>query len=264
MPGENSNRHNANVQHDGNEGIRRRALTWDDVRKYALGSIGFPISDVELSTQQESILFERVLDEYNRWMPVYKMDTITSVSGRVNNYDLLALGKPYGRGIVDVQIVSQQKYFAPISGVFNLGVPLPISHLSPDQYQLALQYVAMAKKIYSSEMDWQWEEPVLWLYAPNSFGGPFAASYTFTQDCSSPGDIPAEDWGWTKDYYASLVKIAVGETRAKFGGIPGPAAQTMRGENLIRDGKEERDKLEESIRQRSYARTPPLWCTSKD
>lgn len=263
MSGENSNRHNVNAKHDVSDGTRRRALTSESVREYAIAQLGFPITDVELSTQQESILLSRVLDEYNKYLPLYKHDIITSVSGRVNSYNLLDLNKPFGREVVDVQIVSQQQFFAPISGVFALGIPTPISHLSPEVYQLSLQYIGMAKKIYSSDMSWEWSEPVLYLYAPNSFGGPFNAAYMYTQDASVMEDVAAADAGWVKDYYLALVKISVGEARGKFGGIPGPSGQTLRGVDLVRDGKEEKAKLEEEILHRSYARTPPLWLNEK-
>lgn len=263
MSGENVNRHLSNVQHDDSEGVRRRALTSDTVRKYALGQIGFPVTQVELSTQQESILLERVLDEYNKWLPVYKLDILTTVSSMINRYNLLELNKPFGRGLVDVQIVSKQQFFAPIAGVFSLGVPMPISHMAPDQYDLSLRYIDTAKKVYSSSMEWEWSEPMLWLYAPTGFGGPFDACYMYLQDCSVCEDVAAEDWGWFKDYYLALVKIAVGESRAKFGGIPGPAQQTLRGADLIRDGKEEKKELEKDIQSKSYARVPPLFLNSK-
>lgn len=258
MSGENVNRHPENVNWSTSEGRRRRALTKDDMKKYVLAQIGYPVTEVELASQQFEILFERVLDEYNKWLPVYKVDVITAVSSMINRYNLLDLNQPFGRGVVDVKIVTQQQWFSPISGVFALGIPHPISHLAPDQYDLALRYIKMAKKIYSSEPDWEWEEPVLWLYAPTGFGGPFSAAYTYSQDCSCAEDIAAEDAGWAKDYYLALVKIAVGESRAKFGGIPGPAGQQLRGADLVRDGKEEKKELEQKIESKSYARIPPL------
>lgn len=263
MSGENVNRHLPNASFDSSDGKRRSQLTDAGVMEYALVQLGFPVTEVELTPQQQNHLLQRTLDEYNKWLPIYKLDILMAVSAMINKYDLQALNQPYGRAIVDVQIISQQKFFAPIAGVFALGIPHPISHLSPDQYDLALRYIATSKKIYSSDMEWEWSEPILWLYAPTGFGGPFSAAYTYVQDCFSAADVPAEDWGWFKDYYFCLVKQAVGESRAKFGSIPGPAAQNLRGEAMIKEALEMKKELEESIRSKSFGRVPPLGPNSK-
>lgn len=263
MAGENVHQVPENVHFSASEGTRRRALTTEKVYKYAIAQLGFPIVDVEIDTAQQGILMDRLLDEYNKWLPIYKHDVVTAVSSRINNYNLRDLNKPYGRGVTDVRAVSQNQFFAPISGVFALGIPHPISHMAPDQYDTALRYIDAAKKVYSSEMDWEWEEPILWLYAPGGLGGPFSCAYTYVQDAYEPNDIPAEDWGWVKDYYLALVKIAVGEARGKFGSIPGPAGQNIRGSELESRGIAEKEKLEKDIESKSYARVPPLFLGSK-
>jgi hypothetical protein len=263
MSGENVNRHNPNVNFDTNEGIRRPQLTEEDVKSYALTQLGYPVTEVELTPQQMTHLMKRVLDEYNKWLPVYKYGLLTGVSSTINQYNLQSLEQPYGRAIVDVTIVSKQQFFAPIAGVFALGIPHPISSLSPDQYDLSLRYIGAAKKVYSSDMEWEWSEPILWLYAPTGYGGPFNCSYLYIQDCSSALDVQAEDWGWFKDYFLALTRMAVGESRAKFGSIPGPASQNLRGDSMIKEGLEAKKELEDSIRSKSLARCPPLFLNSK-
>jgi len=263
MSGENLNAVPENVRFASSEGVRRKALTLDGIYDYALARLGFPIVDVEAQRTQLDVLWERVLDEYNKYLPVQKMDCLNTVSSSIHEYNFRTLERPYGRGLQDVAIVSKQQFFAPISGVFALGIPHPISHLSPDQYDIALRYIGAAKKVYSSDMDWEWEEPVLWLFAPTGYGGPFSVAYTYLQDCSSPSDMPAEDWGWVKDYFLAMLKCAVGEARGKFGGIPGPAAQTLRGGAMISEAREEMKSLEQEILSRSHARTPPLFLGGK-
>lgn len=263
MSGENVNRQLPSVQDDDNEGTRRFSLTKEALFSYALTQLGFPVTEVELQPQQMTHLLSRTLDEYNKWLPAYKHGLLTGVSSTINKYDLDILQIPYGRAIVDVEIVSKQQFFAPIAGVFALGIPHPISALSPDQYDASLRYIGAAKKVYSSDMEWEFSRPILWLYAPTGYGGPFNCAYLFIQDCSVTEDIPTEDWGWFKDYFLSLTKIAVGESRAKFGSIPGPASQTLRGTDMIKEGIESKKELEESIRSKSYARTPPLFLNSK-
>lgn len=252
-----------NVNFSESDGIRRTPLTREEVEEYTLVELGFPVVEVELLPQHFKHIMKRVLDEYNKWLPVYKLDVLSSVSSSVSEYNFLELNKPYGRAVVDVSIVSKSQFFAPVSGVFALGIPHPISHLAPDQFDLALRYIGTAKKIYSSELDWEWQEPKLFMHAPASYGGPFDAAYMYYTSSNSPNDIPEEDWGWFKDYFLALSKIVLGNIRAKFGGIPGPAGQTLRGAEMIDEGREEKKELQEDIRSKSACRVPPLFLNGK-
>jgi hypothetical protein len=254
----NLNTHPANARNESTSGIRRRVLTRERVESYALASLGFPKVDVEITPQQFGEAWERTLDEYNKWLPLEKHDVITATSATVNQYDLLALNKPFGRMVTDVRIASKEEFFSPISGVFALGIPHPVSHLSPDQYDLALRYIFTAKKIYSSEPDWLWEEPILWIYAPSGFGGPFIAAYRYSQDSIDPGDVPQEDWGWVLDYNYNQVKKMVGEARGKFGVVPGPDSTPIRGAELADAAEEKLTELSQELEAKSYCRVPPL------
>ena len=257
----NTNRHPQTARHEATSGVRRRVLTLDRIKSYSLAKFGYPQVTPDISEMQMGEFWERTLDEYNRWLPIEKYDIVTGTSSTRNQYNLEEIGKPYGRGVQDVKVTSNEDFFSPISGVFALGIPHPISHLSPDQYDLALRYIAVAKKIYSSEPDWEWEEPILWLYAPTGFGGPFVASYMYYQDALSPEDIPANDWQWVMEYFYNLCKESIGEARSKFGSIPGPAGQTLRSESMITEAQNKIKELEEKIQMRSYCRVPPLGPT---
>lgn len=258
MVDQNVNAHPHNNQNEDTPGVRRRVLTLDRIKSYALARYGYPKVTVEIDPMQMGVFWEKTLDEYNKWLPLIKRDVLTAVSSTLNKYNLRSLNKPFGRGVVDVRIASKQQFFSPISGVFALGIPHPISHLSPDQYQLALEYIYASKKIYSSEPDWEWEEPVMWLYAPTGFGGPFIAAYQYHQDVSDPESVPQEDWSWVMEYFSTLVKEAIGEARGKFGTIPGPAGQTLRGVEMVTQALDQREKLELEIQSKSYCRVPPL------
>lgn len=252
-----------NVHFANQDGIRREALTEEDVLENTLALLGAPVVKVELRPAQFSVIMKRVLDEYNKWLPVYKLGVISGVSSSIQEYDFLELDAPYGRKVVDVAVVSKNQFFAPVSGVFALGIPHPISHLAPDQFDIALRYIGAAKKIYSSELDWEWQEPKLFLHAPASYGGPFDLAYQYLTTANEPNDVTEEDWGWFKDYHLALSKIVLGNIRGKFKSIPGPAGQDIRGSELIDEGKEEKKQLEEDIRSKSAARVPPLFLNSK-
>lgn len=258
MAGENSNRHPLNANQEASEGIRRKVLTTAEVYSYALASLGFPQVNVEADNAQLGIFLQAALDEYSTWRPIEKFDVLDGVTSSLNRYNLNDLEKPYGRGIVKVQVGTKENFFSPISGVFALGIPHPISHLSPDQYDLALRYIKTARKVYSSQPDWEWQEPILWLYAPTGYGGPFIAAYTYFVDSFSPEDVRQVDYKWFKEYFMNLVKRAVGEARSKYGGIPGPQGTAMNGERLVSEANVELIRLRTELEMKSYADGPPL------
>lgn len=258
MAGENVNTHPTDVHHVDGEGVRRSRLTKEEVFAYALASLGFPQVAVEANDMQFGIFLQEALDVYNNWRPVEKFDVLDSVTSAVNRYDMTQLQMPFGRGIVHVSIGTKENFFSPISGVFALGIPHPISHLSPDQYDLALRYIKTARNVYSSAMHWEWEEPVLWLYAPTGYGGPFVAAYTYYQDTSGPEEIRQTDYSWFKKYFYNLVRRAVGEARGKFSQIPGPQGHSLNGDKMVDKAEEALEKLEKELESKSYADTPPL------
>jgi hypothetical protein len=257
MAGENVNRHLPNVQQE-SEGIRVSSLTANQVYAYALSQLGIPKVAVEADTSQLGVFLDKTLRTYSRWLPVEKYDVLENTTSAINRYDLQALRRPYGRGVVDARIATQEQFFSPVSGVFSLGIPHPISHLSPDHYDLALRYIKTARKVYSSSPDWQWEEPFLWVYAPSGYGAPFVVPYMYLASATRSEDIPDMDHVWVMDYFLALLKQAVGYVRSKYQGIPGPSPLQMDGLELRREGREEQDRLETELKNRSLARVPPL------
>lgn len=256
----NLHRHNPNARHDEEPGKRKPALTKREVYNHALARLGHPVVEVDAEPQQFEPLWQATLDFYNRYMPVYKMSVLDSVSAAINKYNLIDLGKPFGREVVDVKIATRETFFSPISGVFALGIPHPISHLSPDQYDLALRYIKTARKTYSSSPDWTWHEPILWIYAPTGYGGPFVAPYVYLAESLEAEDIPNEDHHWIKNYFLALLKEAVGHARMKFGVVPGPNSAQMDGQALVQAAQSKMERLEEELINRSYAMTPPFWA----
>jgi len=258
--GQNVNRHPDNHRRGKGQGIRRKAMTESDVTAYALTMLGFPQVDVEVATESFSIFHERTLDEYNKWLPTYNWAVLTGFSGTHQAYNLEDLEFPYGREVVDCAIVAQSDYFSPIGGVFALGIPHPISHLSPDQYSIAVRYIQTARREYSAQPEWEWREPLLYVYAPGGYGGPYDIAYTYSMEADCYEDVQSENRGWCKDYFMNLVKYAVGEARGKFGQIPGPASAAVRGAQMAVEAHDRLRELERDLRSMSFGRTPPLFA----
>lgn len=263
MADKNLNQHPTSGRFGTESGGRRRHLTKEAVFEYALHQLGFPVVEVEVEAPQLNSFLSICFDTYNKFKPVLKMNVLKGVSSRINSYNMRELNMPYGRGIVDAMIVSRDQFFSPISGVFALGIPHPISHLSPDQYDLALRYINEAKKVYSSAFEWDWEEPILLTHAPSGFGGPFSLAYMYTADAEVPADVPQYDHDWFKRFFYSHVMLAVGEGRMKFDTVPGPFEQRLNGEKMVERAEHNIEELSKKIEGESYAYTPPLGPSGK-
>lgn len=244
-------------------GGRRRHMTKEDVFEYALHAMGFPVVEVEVEAPQLNSFLSYCFDVYNKYKPALKINVLKGASSTVNRYDLREMNLPYGRGVVDAVIVSREQFFSPISGVFALGIPHPISHLSPDQYDLALRYINEAKKVYSSTFEWDWEEPYLWAHAPSGLGTPTSIAYTYVADAEVPDDIPGYDHAWFKSFFHAQLMQGVGEGRVKFDTVPGPFMQRLNGDLLLKRADAKIEKLEKQIENESYAFTPPLGPSGK-
>ncbi len=253
----NANKHGNHARREDNPGNRRKILTHEKLQSHAIHRLGYPHVDVEITAEQFEDVWERTLDEYNRWLPTVKFDILNATGGR-QKYDLEALNKPFGRGVFYATPVTREDFFSPISGVFALGIPHPISHLSPDQYDIALKYIDESKKVYSSDFDWEWQEPVLWAFSPSGFGGPVSIAYQYHTDAENPEDVNAEDRGLVKEYYFNLVKEMVGYARRKFGAVPGPNSLNLDGGELVSEAQAKIEKLEEDMQSKSYGRVPPI------
>jgi len=122
---------------------------------------------------------------------------------------------------------------------------------------LALTYIKKAREIYSASDDWEWEEPVLWLHSTSSFHGPHQVAYTYYQDISRFEDVPTPEQGDVKDYFMNLMKRTVGEIRGKFGTVPGPGANSIRGSEMIQQANDELRRISTDWQKRSIALVPP-------
>jgi hypothetical protein len=259
MAGENLNTWRNTPQHDGVEGERRRQLTADKVITHALVSLGAPLSEIEADPLTYQVWMDKTLDLYNKYMPTLRYGSFIPGAQQFSgtyNFDQLQL--PYGRGVVDCKMVTREQFFSPVSGVFALGVPHPISHLAPDQYSLAIRYIRSAQSVYSSTFEWEWQEPVLYVHAPGFVAGPSELAYRYMAEATKPEDVPSEDHQWFKDYFLACLQESVGRVRRKFSSTPGPASMQLDGSEMVQEAREDKQRLESEIRDRSHALVVPL------
>lgn len=116
-------------------------------------------------------------------------------------------------------------------------------------YELGLQYLEMIKQRYTVKMDIQFMEEskkVRLSPAPKATGVVILPVWTRVEDGVLFDNI------WIRRYIAALCKIQCGYNVSKYSGITFPGGATVNGEFYIREGKEEKEKLEKEIEDNKY------------
>ncbi len=188
------------------------------------------------------------------------MDVIDPVFSGIQSYNLIELKKPFGRGVNRVDFTEREQFFSPVGGVFSLGIPTPIAQRSLEQFDIALRYIETARRVFSSEPGHIWEEPILFIFAPEGFGVPLRATYTYFEHARI-GEIPDFHHNWIRKYALAWSKIALGHVRRKFNSVPGPQGGdiSLDGAELVTEGNEATSRLEEEIMKISHAVEPLIY-----
>jgi hypothetical protein len=116
-------------------------------------------------------------------------------------------------------------------------------------YELGLQYLEMIKQRYTIKMDVQFMEEskkVRLSPAPKAVGLVILPVWSRVEDAVLFDNI------WIRRYIAALCMIQCGRNVSKYTGISFPGGATVNGEYFLREGREERDKLEKELDDNRY------------
>lgn len=231
-----------------------------DLKVWVKVMLGEPRISVELTNLALNAAITITLDEYNKWLARRKMDVIDPVFSGIQSYNLKELKKPFGRGITKIDFTEREQFFSPVGGVFSLGIPTPIAQRSLEQFDIALRYIETARRVFSSEPGHLWEEPILFIFAPEGFGIPLRATYTYYEHVRI-GELPDYHHNWIRKYALAWSKIALGHVRRKFNSVPGPQGGDINldGAELVTEGNDATQRLEEEIMKISHAVEPLIY-----
>jgi hypothetical protein len=174
------------------------------------------------------------------------------------------------QGIVKCAFVTNQ---APITDPFdtiNNGIGRVLSGQGTPfgEIDQQLQYIKLARVVASSDPEWQqaWEGPSLFVYVDIA-RTPVLCSIEYTFHFTPDDDpingvsmIPDGDTDMVVGFVAARAKQILGRQRMKHGGIVNPdgATDTVDGDALLSEGKDEEDKWTEEIRSRRRPLLPVI------
>lgn len=234
--------------------------TTPEVIRYVKTQLGHPKRCIELDNVNLSEALKRAVRYHSSKKPTLIHDFVEVLNGQ-QAYDLDALSKPFGKGIITVYeepITSPQDVFNEFE-YYRLRQPpyVDITELVMDQ-----QYYKMLGATTGTNFDWEFineHNRHILLFSPIPTRS-FRASYVYDAEPAKIEQIRLNDQGWVVDYTLALVKESLARIRGKFDGLPskdGPQVSTD-WQDLLREGLEAQKDLKESLDASRGDWTPPL------
>lgn len=244
---------------------------------------------VEASDSQLLHSIRLSLSEYGRYFPIRSYQSFSAPAG-FSNY----IPNPPIRGVEEVVMVDDTSLIltSPEVGMLNGTLTTygaAVSFDTPYHYDIYRVWKEMASEIYSNRPDYRWvqEDGSIYFYIPT---GPMKvtvigdidldAGYDEEDEVDTPVDfeddgpstpksgrldatlrlVPEANIHWIRKLSLAKSKEIVGLMRRKFGGVPGTDKQVvqMDGAELVREGREEWDKVLRDI-YRSSPGLPPSY-----
>ena len=223
------------------------ALSEAGVRTYVARILGQDGSDgvvVELTTNQINECMADALRVYNRYRPKRTNQDLALISG-VQKYVLTT----YGKGLVDCQ---PRPTVLPSASNFDLFNPFHFLRRSIQVNEVAIDmaHLGLARQVLSSQFEWNYDEDTHTLYIhpiPNEIT---TVVYTYLSD-RTIGEVRGDDEDWFLRYVTCLCKQPLGRMRSKYAVVRGAEHEfQMDGDSLLAEFREDREKMEQEIRNR--------------
>lgn len=246
------------------DSVGNTQLTYDNIREEIITDLGGSSVDVELEDADMEKVIKDTVRFYNQIRPGRGHDKL-AITRDQKKYEI---SKPGIQGIVRVDFVEETNFTGdPFDPFYYNRMGLTPQGDTFAEYDQKRQYIEQARRIGSSEPEWQQrvEDGKVYLYI--SIDSPhfcqYAYTFLYTPDVNADTGmqkIPSGDVGWFLKYATALAKLILGRKRSKFGGIliPDGATADTDGRELKDEAKEELLKLEEELKKRRRPLLPEI------
>ena len=226
---------------------------------------------VELEDEHIDNALKRALRVYNRNRPVHGNKVLAVTEGQ-KKYGPINDAIPGFTGVTSVSFVDPDRLatsdidpFEPLLVYSSTGLSTGGDTIG--EWMQRLQYNEQARRVTSSDPEWkgQWEGRSYYLYVDVHSEYLCSFEYTFHVTPDNNVDtgvqlIPDGDADWVLDYTTARCKQILSRIRGKFQGIPGPdgSETPVDWSELMTEGREDQERLEEEIRKRRRPLPPVL------
>ena len=238
-------------------GQRPELLDRDGLMHWILKRLGAPQWKIELHPCQLEMAIDDAIAWYLKWKGARKTKYTDMLSGKVD-YDY----PDEADTILDVippdnptdlnNLYQTQPYYTqlvPYDGYresFSAGGPV-------SSFVQAVQYNETSKRVYSQQFEWMLDpekRKVIISPAPSTSG---LMAIVYKSGCLNIAELSAYDHDLLKRYALAVATGVLGLVRRKFSRIPGAdGEQQLDGADLVRESREDLEKLDEDIRESCY------------
>jgi hypothetical protein len=232
------------------------ALTLTAIEQYVRRRLGEPVITVELKKDQIEEIANQALGIYGTWKPIEVWAT-TPVIPPGQKYTLTAA--QFGRGIIEVfrPDLLRQPISLDAFDVFKYHTRLP--NLDPGDFYAERIWWKEVRRSAGSDEDWIVEnkhDGTADIYITPIPSESYVLSFIIVKDPTF-AEVPPTDDDFLKQYVLAMCKETLGLIRRKFGSVQGAETSIdMDGNELVAEGKEEQEKLDEYLTGRGQIIAP--------
>ena len=264
-----------------------KEFTEEEIKAWILRQLGHPTITVELTQEQLGDAANDALEQFNRYrsrvmvayVPLYESGSYDFYAessqarwpwyGDAASQARLPTGvgpglphstryrlEHYGRGLYDVSAGKRNI----LDWSLRFGFPIPIEYrtftFAIEKYEAYLMWEEEASRLFSTEFDWKWIEP--YLYVANIPWDAEVLYYTYF-DGHIFSSVPHAWHKWIKDYSLAEAKAILARVRGKYQNVPTPGGGAqLDGTDLQTQAETAREQLLEDLRN-SRQSLPPMW-----
>lgn len=202
---------------DSKDSLPLVGYTIDQLKNYILRSLGSPIWDVEVSTQQVLDAINDALGKFSMWCPQIRPGALRMVAGKTRYLE----GQDVGQGIASIDFVEPMplSYELFYGNLFNNG---PLVGRGLEEMDMWLRWRKTWQRVMSVKPDWFYDEfnKVLLIHNPIDRYHAGVLCY-FNYDRTEYLNMAGAQW--VKEFALEKARYQYGENMSKFSGaIPGP------------------------------------------
>lgn len=216
---------------------------------------------IELDDLQIDEAINAALRLFSRHKPRELRTVITANAGQ-SKYTVAA--NTYGRDVTDVQMDYTKSPSSSGVDIFNAEqtrrIYTRMNNLDASDFALDRMDLEQRRTVYGLRFEWEFDagaDPVADAGELNISPSP-SATTKLTLLCVADqtiGTVPSRDHDWFIDYVIAESKIMLGLVRRKHGALQGiNSTLQLDGESLVQEGKEEKQTLEQQIRENQRQR----------
>jgi len=222
----------------------------DAIKQYILEELGCDVISVELSDNQLDNAIRKSQEYWLMWVGRKRSVDLTLTSAR--EYPAATIGSDVD-SVIDVYFDSNDSSLRDIYGWADVEInPFEYVYQSRGGYSSLVQYMMYrddAKKIVSSDMDWEWDRSRRVLIISPRYSSTNIVKVVYLSRCFDYNYLSTYEWGLFKEYALMRAMKTLATIRMKYPDkVSATGTYTMDGEAMWANAEAMEMRIEEKMR----------------